>query len=215
MIAADRFWDGVAEKYAKSPIKDEASYEQTLERVRTHLSRSDRVLELGCGTGTTALKLSGDAGEILASDISPAMIEVGRGKVAAAGIENAGFQRAAPGDAKLQSEGPFDVVMAFNLLHLLEDLPKAMSEICDLVRPGGLFISKTFCRPEWGQANLEYYVTRLALPVMQMVGKAPYVAFMEVDGLERAVRQAGFEIIETGDYPARPPRRFIVARKPE
>lgn len=214
MIAPDTFWDKVAEKYAKSPVKDEAAYEQTLARVRAHLTTQDRVLELGCGTGTTALKLAGDAGEILATDISPAMIDVGRTKAAEAGVGNVAFQVAAPGDASLKTGGPYNVVMAFNLLHLLADLPGAMVEIAELVRPGGLFISKTFCRPERGQGNLEYYVTRAALPVMQMVGKAPFVAFMDVDVLEGAVRQAGFEIIETGNYPEKPPRRFLVARKP-
>jgi len=34
------------------------------------------------------------------------------------------------------------------------------------------------------------------------------------EALEAAIRRAGFEIVETGDYPAKtPPRRFVVARK--
>ena len=213
MIAPDRFWDKVAEKYAKSPVKDEAAYEQTLSRVRAHLTPRDRVLELGCGTGTTALKLAGDAGEILATDISGAMIDVGRAKAAAAGVGNVRFDVAEPGSTSIKASGPYDVVTAFNLLHLLEDLPRAMAEIAELVRPGGLFISKTFCRAALGQGNLEYYVTRIALPVMQILGKAPFVAFMDVDVLEATVREAGFEIIETGNHPKKPPRRFLVARK--
>ena len=38
---------------------------------------------------------------------------------------------------------------------------------------------------------------------------------MSIDNLEATMRSAGFEIIETGNYPDRPPRRFLVARKPE
>ncbi|MEM7732231.1 MAG: class I SAM-dependent methyltransferase [Pseudomonadota bacterium] len=215
MIAADKFWDKVAAKYAKTPIKDEDAYEQTLTRVRAHLNPSDRVLELGCGTGTTALKLAGDAKEIVASDISPAMIDLGRAKAVDADIRNVTFHTTTFNAKSLRNDGPYDVVTAFNLLHLIEDLPGAMGQIFDLVRPGGLFISKTFCRPGPGEGNLEYHVTRVVLPLMQAFRKAPFVAFMTIDDLEGAVRAAGFEIIETGNYPDRPPRRFIVARKPE
>ncbi len=49
--------------------------------------------------------------------------------------------------------------------------------------------------------------------MMQMMGKAPFVKFMETAELETAIETAGFEIIETGNYPAAPPCRFVVARK--
>ena len=54
MVSSEAFWDGVADKYAKTPIPDEADYAYTLERVRAHLKPGDRVLEIGCGTGSTA-----------------------------------------------------------------------------------------------------------------------------------------------------------------
>ena len=47
-----------APKYAKSPIKDVPAYEYTLGRTRSYLKPTDAVLELGCGTGGTALKLA-------------------------------------------------------------------------------------------------------------------------------------------------------------
>ena len=55
-----KFWDGIAEKYAKRPISDMAAYEYTLGRTRSYLKPEDQVLELGCGTGSTALLLAGD-----------------------------------------------------------------------------------------------------------------------------------------------------------
>ena len=59
MTATAKFWDGIAEKYAKSPIRDIESYEHTLQRTVSYLKPTDQVLELGCGTGRTALRLSG------------------------------------------------------------------------------------------------------------------------------------------------------------
>src|SRR5262249_9010493 len=47
-----RFWDRAARKYAAGRIADMPGYERTLERTRHYLKRSDKVLELGCGTGT-------------------------------------------------------------------------------------------------------------------------------------------------------------------
>ena len=54
----------------------------------------------------------------------------------------------------------------------------------------------------------------LALPVMQLFGRAPAVVHqLNVAELETAVEAAGFEIIETGNFPARPTSRFLVARR--
>ena len=205
-----QFWDRIAEKYAKSPVRDEAAYARTLERTRAHLGTSDRVLELGCGTGTTALKLADAVGQMTGTDLAPGMIEIARRRAAEAEAQNVTFDVA---PVETLPEGPFDVAMAFNLLHLVRDLDGALAQVHDRLRPGGLFISKTVClkgagMPLWMSALL------CALPVMKLVGKAPSVVHrFSVTALEDAVTRAGFEIIETGNYPAKPISRFIVARK--
>lgn len=206
---AVKFWDGVAPKYAKTPVSDTESYEYTLQRTASYLKASDRVLELGCGTGTTALKLAGHAGHIIASDFAPGMLEEGRRKAAAQGVENVSFELAG---ANAPPEGPFDVAMAFNLLHLVEDLDDALAVIRDSLKPGGLFISKTFCTPEAG-GSLKYYAMRAMLPLMQMVGKAPYVRFLSAADWDRAVERAGFTLIERECYPKKDARRFLVAKR--
>ncbi|MGI9368066.1 MAG: class I SAM-dependent methyltransferase, partial [Ruegeria sp.] len=163
MAATAKFWDGIAEKYARTPIKDQASYEQTLERTASYLRQSDQVLELGCGTGTTALKLAGHAAVITASDLSAGMLAVGRRSAADQGVENVNFVQA---EANTPPAGPFDVVMAFNLLHLVEDLDECLNQAQSVLKPGGLFISKTFCPPTKG-GTLKYRVIRIMLPLMQ------------------------------------------------
>lgn len=211
-----KFWDGIAEKYAKSPIKDMDAYTYTLERTRSHLSGKDRVLELGCGSGSTALLLAPGVGEITASDVSPGMIAVGQRKAGAEGVKNIRFVAADVHDAALD-DGPYDAVLAFNMLHLLPDLPKALDRVNHLLKPGGLFISKTICRPVagsgWTRERMFLTLMMGVLPLMQLVGKAPFVRIGQIAELEAAVMKAGFEIIETGNHPVQPPRRFIVARK--
>ena len=118
MQATAKFWDGVAQKYAKSPISDMQAYEYTLGRTRSYLKDTDVVMELGCGTASTAIKLADAVAEMIATDVSGGMLEVGRDRVTEAGAKNIRLVQATPEDAP---EGPFDVVMAHNLIHLLED----------------------------------------------------------------------------------------------
>ena len=201
-----RFWDRIAPGYARKPVKDQVSYETTLERTRARLSSGDDVLEIGCGTGTTALKLADAARHILATDISPQMIRIGEEKAREARIANVDFLAATVEDTRLDGRG-FDAVLAFNLLHLVEDLDETLRRVASLVKPGGHFISKTVCLEGQG------WYFKPMISVMQTFGKAPYVNFLTIKGLERDIEAAGFEILETGDYPAKPPSRFVVARK--
>ena len=173
MMSAPQFWDKIADKYSKQPARDMDAYEQTLDRTRTYLGPQDRVLELGCGTGTTALKLAGNVGSILATDVSTRMVEIGREKARAEGAENVQF---AVADVLENPAGEeqFDVVLAFNLLHLLPNADEAIAHVATLVKPGGVFISKTVTTP--GRKMPRFMrLMLLVLPVMQMLGKAPFV----------------------------------------
>jgi len=209
MQTAAEFWDKVAPKYAKSPIADMDAYTYTLERTRSYLSPDDTVLEVGCGTGSTALLLADGVKHITASDVSPNMIAVGSEKAREQGVSNVEFVTADLFDNVLDG-GPYDAVLAHNVLHLLEDIPAAVRRIGDLLKPGGLFISKTVCRPGAG-SPLKFRLMKVILPLMQMVGKAPYVNFMEIEELEDCIASAGFKILESGNHPL--PSRYIVARK--
>jgi 2-polyprenyl-3-methyl-5-hydroxy-6-metoxy-1,4-benzoquinol methylase len=203
-----RFWDRAARKYATDPIKDMRGYERTLDRISHWVNSSDTVLEIGCGTGTTALRLAPSVSRVIATDVSSEMIAIAREKATAQARQNVEFSVAtverAPGP-----EGAYDAVLAFNLLHLIADRPSALAHVHRLLKPGGLFVSKTPCLSEM---NL---LIRLAVPVMRLVGKAPYVSFFSATELEAEIADAGFAIIEQGRHGSKQkePRIFIVARK--
>lgn len=201
-----RFWDRRADAYAKKPVPDEAAYAATLERVRAHLLPAHRVLELGCGTGSTALALAASAGDILGTDYSERMIAIAEAKASAAAVGNVRFRVGTAGDAALEPAS-FDVVMAMNLLHLIEELPVFLRRVHELLRPGGLFISKTPCVGEQG------VLVRLVIPAMRVVGAAPHVSFVTERGLTEDFRGAGFEVVETGMYPLKGRGFFVVAQK--
>lgn len=196
------FWTKIAPKYAKSPVGDMAAYDKSLERTRSHLSATDRVLEIGCGTGTTALRLADAVAEITATDFSQGMIDIARAKSDPTG--RTGFQVA---DSTGLPDGAFDTILAFNLFHLVPDLNASIKAVADKLEPGGLFISKTPC------LGTKAFFLKPLIWAMRAMGKAPPVSFFRPAWLEEQIRAAGFDIIETGDYPKKLPSHFVVARK--
>ena len=195
------FWDRTAERYAARPMSDTASYEAMLERVRHWLRPEMQVLELGCGTGSTAERLAGDVSQFTASDFSAEMIRIAERRREAANLR---FLCADAGEAL--DGGRYDAVMAFNLLHLLDDLEGCLSQVQAALGEGDLFLSKTPC------VAGKWYLWP-AVRVLQALGKVPPVRFLRPAQLETAIREAGFDILETGGYPAKLPNHFVVARK--
>lgn len=203
-----RFWDRGATRYAANPIADMAGYERSLERTRSYLKAGDAVFEFGCGTGTTALRLAPSVGRIVATDISGEMIAIAGRKAEAQGCGNAEFRVGTP-DALTLPDETFDVALGFNVLHLVAARDAVLRGVHRLLKPGGVFISKTPCLTEATS------LLRLALPLMQAVGKAPSVSFLGATELEREIAAAGFKIIERGRHASRGKdiRPFLVARK--
>lgn len=209
MQQAATFWDKAAESYAKSPIQNVEAYNYTLERTCSYLSATDRVLEVGCGTGSTALLLAPHVDQIIASDISSKMIDIAKSKADESDVSNVQFIAADVFGSAL-GNGLYDVVLALNLLHLIEDTGSALQRIHGLLKPGGIFISKTVCKPGKG-SPLKFRFLRLVVPIMQLLGKAPFVRFMDVPEFEDLITSHGFRILESGDHPA--PSRYVVAQK--
>lgn len=206
MTSSASFWDKAAPKYATASISDMEGYRATLERTIAHLLPSDRVLELGCGTASTALELAPHAAHITATDISPAMIQIARDKVAEAGAGNITVMSGAADDAEVFKGTPYDVVLALNLLHLLPNQAEVLARIHASLKPGGLFISKTACLGE------KWFFKPL-VSVMALFGKAPFVSHQRVAALRSAIKQTGFEVVEEQIQPGTPPRLYMVARR--
>lgn len=209
-IASDaRFWDRASRKYAKGAIADQAGYERTLDRTRALLQSGDRVLELGCGTGTTALRLAGHVQNYLATDVSAGMIAIANEKHAVGPFATLVF-RTATAEALAPDAAQFNAVLGFNYLHLVRDLPGTLRRIHALLAAEGLFISKTPCL---GDMNP---LIRLALlPAMRTIGKAPYAGVFQAAELSQLMHAAGFDILVTEGHATKgnDNRPYIVARK--
>ena len=202
-----RFWNKRAEKYALRPMADPESYEKKLEITRTWFPPDAQVLEMGCGTGSTALAHAPYVGHILAMDVSQAMIDIARRKAAAANIDNVTFETCAVADHD-PGESRYDVVMAHNLLHLLQDPEAAIAAAYRALKPGGAFVTSTAC-----VGDMSWYF-RLIPPLGHFLRLIPLVQVFSQSELKRKFLAAGFEIAHEW-RPKKNAAVFLVAVKPD
>jgi SAM-dependent methyltransferase len=111
--------------------------ELVLERAR--VVAGERVLDVGCGCGATALELGrrvGPAGGVLGVDISQPMLERARERARAAGAANVAFES---GDAQSFAFDPecFDLVFSRFGVMFFSDPPSAFANLLRALRPGG------------------------------------------------------------------------------
>ena len=182
------FWNATAAKYFRTPISDEAAYQRKLDITRRYLGADDRLLEVGCGTGGTAIAHAPHVREILATDVSERMIEFAWSRLEDARVQNVSFEVASL--EGLKADKPFDVILAMSLLHLVRDRQAGLARIRSLLKPGGYFVSSTACIAD----RMGYL--RPILPVMRLFGAAPWVAVFKEDELRADIEAAGFEIVE-------------------
>jgi len=202
-----RFWDRIAEKYARQPVADEAAYQRKLRVTRDYLRPDMELLEFGCGTGSTALVHAPFVNHISAIDLSAKMIEIARGKAAAAEVTNVTFEQLSIDDLDAPDH-TYDAVLGLSILHLLRDMDGAIAKVRRMLKPGGLFITSTVCV---GDTLMMSVIGRVA-SVGRWFGLLPYVCVFTPDDLEARLTGAGFAI-EHRWQPGKGKAVFIVARK--
>lgn len=207
MTKTTQFWDGVAEGYAKSKVRDESAYEKKLKITRDLFPPEAEVIEIACGTGTTALHHAPHVKHYVATDISENMLDIARAKAADQGITNITFAQQDITSATLPQD-QYDAVLAMSILHLLPDRPAALAKIRETLKPGGVFISSTVCL-----SHMAFFFP-LLINAMKLVGKAPKVVDnLKHDDIADAIRDAGL-IIEEHQQVSKGKVAFVIARKP-
>ena len=138
---AARFYDGLAADYDREQFRSPVSIVRKTEyalfeaRLPSLFSPSDRVLEIGAGTGIFTLAIARRCREVTAVDISSSMLEILKGKAAGEGLGNL---RTIAGNAEtMDIEGSYTFACAFSSLEYLTDLPAFFLRLADHIEPGG------------------------------------------------------------------------------
>lgn len=209
MPANPQFWNKIAESYAAKPVERPEAFERKIAITRDRMTAGDVVLDIGCGTGSLALRLCDIAGEMHGLDVSSEMVRIARDKTRRQGAENVHFH-CGPFDETFGAfePGTLDGVCAYSILHLVDDAEAAIARIHELLRPGGFFISSTVCL---GDSWVPYGPI---LAGMRLLRKAPMVKQLRRKALTDAMRTAGFVEVHAREVGAESMIAFIVATKP-
>ncbi|OUR95776.1 hypothetical protein A9Q84_14840 [Halobacteriovorax marinus] len=181
------FWNNMAQKYAAKAVPSQEIYEEKLNLTRDLFKADMKVLEIGCGTGTTSLIHAPNVAHITGSDFSAEMIKIAKDKAKTKKVTNVKFIQESVQEMDYP-ENKFDVIMAHSILHLLEDKKETLDKIYKSLKPGGYFVTTTGCiggifkifKPLW------YIGFKL--------GKLPYLGFFTKTDFTSLVRESGFTI---------------------
>jgi ubiquinone/menaquinone biosynthesis C-methylase UbiE len=159
MSQTQRSYVPAAGKHWRLPFYDLISKLFGADAARELLARQascqpgDRVLEVGCGTGSLLLLLKRQqpAAEVVGLDPDPAALAIARRKARRAGVSfrlDQGFADALP-----YADGSFDHVLSSFMFHHLsrDEKEQALREVRRVLAPGGRFHMADFAGPGAGR----------------------------------------------------------------
>ena len=201
------FWDWIANRYSKQTVGDDASYRKKLTVSQQYFDTESRVLEFGCGTGSTAIHHAPAVGHIHATDISSKMLAIAEAKAKTAALKNISFEQTSLPELNSPNES-WDAILAMSILHLVDNKEAEIERVFELLKPGGVFISSTICI---GDGGIGF---KLLAPIFKWIPLLPAISVFSQQQLISSIESAGFTT-EYNWQPGNDKAVFVVARKPK
>ena len=154
MVESEWISSDTVESWARRHDKLTIQGKAITERLATHarIRPGMRVLDLACGTEDPAIsfaRLVGPTGMVTATDLSAGMVEVARGNASRSGAHNIEF-RQADMQALPFTDASFDAVTSKIGIMYAVDVPKTVSEIRRVLKPGGRMAFAVWGPPDQG-----------------------------------------------------------------
>ncbi len=145
------FWNSAAPGWRQMWAMLERAAQHVSDRLveLTQISAGSRVLDIASGSGepaVTAARKVGTGGLVVATDQSPAMLELARERAAALGIRNIKFVVTGAQELAVE-ERDFDAALCRWGLMFVGDLEAAMRRVAQLLAPGGRFATAVWGPP--------------------------------------------------------------------
>jgi ubiquinone/menaquinone biosynthesis C-methylase UbiE len=207
---AEATFDAAAAYFDEGPLSFRDRFgERTVARLA--LSGGASVLDVGCGTGASAIPAAervGREGRVIGVDLSARMVMRARAKAWARGVRNVEFRVADMGDLAF-AEGEFDAVISAFSIFFAPDMTAQVRALWRLVRPGGQLAVTT-----WGPRSFEPALTAWRNAVEQICPGTdpeplPRDRLSEVSAVGRLLSDAGISeaeiVAEEGSQALRSP----------
>lgn len=188
-----RFWDKRATSYAKQDIQNVSAYEHKLQLTQNIFPQQASVLEVGCGTGATAMIHSEHVERIRGIDYSCEMIRIAEQRLAKSdSVGNVKFS--VDTIETLNDSEQFDVILALNLLHLVPDRKSFYQHVEKHLKPGGHFVVSTPCLG----GKFKWLIRAMAIVGIPL-GIMPAVSLFDFPAHRDEIEMRGFITVEHWD----------------
>ena len=180
-ISFDEIASSYDDETCQNPIF-QSMRKTNLEYLMGTIQRGDRVLEIGCGTGQEAIALAKSGVRVVATDVSPLMLEETRKKADLQGVGLETFNLPAGGLSELEEtygRDHFDCVYSsFGALNCEPDLGIVDAQLARLLKPDGVLVASVMNKYALFEiiSNLALLRTgkafqRMSSPVSAPIGK--------------------------------------------
>ena len=165
--------------------------------VNNYIDKGDRVLDVGCGTGTLAIMMARKGALVKGTDISKQMLSVAKGAIKTLGLENSINLRETSivGLGKYFKDESIDKVISTLVFSELstDERIYVLEESRRILRENGLLIIADETRPRSVFRRLIYALVRIPLAILTFIFTQSI--FHSVKDLEKSISNAGFRII--------------------
>jgi ubiquinone/menaquinone biosynthesis C-methylase UbiE len=198
------YWDIKANDYDNHMKKSKNAYDKVIELVKKEVNKSQILLDIGTGTGAIPIAIANYLDKIIATDYSQTMIDVANNKIKELNINNITFQ-VQDGYNLIFNDEMFDVVLAANILHLLDKPEHFLNSIKRLLKESGKLIIPTFMHNE----NIK---TKIISRILKYKGH-PIVTRFDSKSFVDFVENCGYKVEKQILLPNIMPMLFLVASK--
>lgn len=170
------------------------------------LSGTERILDVGCGTGEFARMALARFPHlsIVGVDLAPGMVAVAREKLA--GLPQVSFE-VATAEALPFAPQTFDVVVCANMLHHVQDPRRVMEECARVLHPGGRMALVDWCADFWHCRLMHYWFA---------LSDRTYTTMYRLGDVSRMMEELGLTIARASRFLAKPlyGMLWMVAERP-
>ncbi len=195
------FWNKQACKFS---VNESNEMKESIEKIYKYIKPNMLVLDFGCGTGVSSRAISKAAEQVIGIDYSDKMIDIA--KTSTNDESNIKYLVGTIDDEEVNSV-KYDVVLALNVLHLVDDLELTLQKINHILKPSGMLISATPCLGE--KNKVTKFLFKLLSKVRLLIQVNP-ISFAE---LRESMSKVGFHEIESSELNISDSNIFIVSHK--